>query len=241
MKNSLRTNRFAWFGTACLILLLFLAAQNTASAQTSSIILNKQLEIWKTFSPAGKNFKVSLPAEPQELGASETQTVVSAIGGSINKSAEKVEVSFLDDVTVYSLDTRWNGFGILVLDYKWQKVDYDEKSGVLTLSSESSTDDVKLSEWLKFEKAKMVSSGTFVSEMSFVKDGKNVKARAVATKNRVYMLFVGTPDLQSATPELARVYQAEADKFFNSFQILDNKPQVARSSSAAAKIAKISN
>ena len=128
----------------------------------------------------------------------------------------------------------------MVLDYKWQKVDYDEKSGVLTLSTESTSDEVKLNEWMRFEKAKMVSSGVFVSEKTFIKDGKNVKARAIATKNRVYMLFVGTPDLQSATPELARVYQAEADKFFNSFQILDNKPQVARSS-ADAKIVKTAN
>lgn len=210
----------------------------SSAAQTSSQTANRQLEAWKTFSPAGKNFKVSLPAEPHELGEQETQTVVTALKSRIKKSGDQFETSFYDNVSVYELNARWNGFGIIVIDYKWQKIDYDEKSGVLTLSSENRSDDFVLREWLEFEKAKMLPNGVFVSEVNFTRDGKNFKARAFATKNRVCLLAVETPDLNSATPALARVYQAEADKFFNSFQILDNKPQVAR---GVAKSEKTSN
>lgn len=206
-----------------------------SAAQTRSETANRQLETWKTFSPAGKFFKVALPAEPQELNSDETQTIVSAIGSKIKRSGAEVEVSFLNNVSVYNLTSRWSGFGILVIDYKWQKVEYDEKSGVVTLSSESTTDEVVLREWMEFEKAKMLPNGVFASDISFVKEGANFKARAFATKNRVYLLFVGMPDLNSATPALAGVYQAEADKFFNSFQILDNKPQIARGAVKSAK------
>lgn len=201
-----------------------------APAQTVSSALSRQLEIWKTFAPAGKNFQISMPADPQELGEAETAQIVAGMEAQISKSGQDLKSSFLKDVTVYNLDTRWNGFGIMTFPYKWQKIDYDEKTDVLTLSSETVSDDFHLSEWIKFEKARMMPNGTFTSEMNFFFAGKNIKARAVVVKNRVYLLFVGTPDLQSATPALARVYQAEADKFFNSFQILDNKLQIARGS-----------
>ncbi len=208
----------------------------SSAAQTSSQTANRQLETWKTFSPAGKNFKVSLPAEPRQLNSDETQTIVAAISSKIKKSKPEIEAEFLNDVSLYNLDARWNGFGILVIDYKWQKIEYDEKSGVVTLSTETASDDYVLREWLEFEKAKMHSNGVFISETTLLKDGKNFKARAFATKNRVYLLFVGMPDLNSATPELAKVFQAEADKFFNSFQILDNKPQIARGAAKSEKM-----
>ncbi|HEX8395874.1 MAG TPA: hypothetical protein VF644_00375 [Pyrinomonadaceae bacterium] len=198
------------------------------AAQTSSQTANRQLEAWKTFSPAEKNFKVSLPAQPEEMDSAEKQKIVSAIRSQVVKTHAQVEVSFLNNVSVYDLEAQWSGFRILVIDYKWQKIDYDEKSGILVLSSESSTDDLMLREWMEFEKAKMLPSGVFISDMTFVQDGLHYKVRAFATKNRVYMLFVGMPDLNSATPALAKVFQAEVDKFFNSFQILDNKPQIAR-------------
>lgn len=224
--------------TLATFLLAFVFVFDSA-AQTNLTAANQQLALWKTFSPAGKNFKVYLPAEPEQLGESETQTLVSSMNQQVSKSNENVEVSFLKNVTAYNLDTRWNGYGIIVLDFKWQTVDYDEKTGVLTLSSETTTDDVTLSEWLRFEKARKLPNGTFMSEMSFNVNGKNIKSRALAVKNQVFLLFVGTVDLSSATPELVKVFQAETDKFFNSFQILDNKPQVARGT--AAKSAKATN
>ncbi|MDQ4123061.1 MAG: hypothetical protein M3209_16620 [Acidobacteriota bacterium] len=205
------------------------------AAQTSSQTANRQLEAWKIFSPAGRDFKVSLPAEPRELGEQETQTVVTALKSQIKKSGDQFEISFYDNVSVYELNARWNGFAIIVIDYKWQKIDYDEKSGVLTLSSEKTSEDIVLREWLELEKAKMLPNGVFVSEINFIKDGKNFKARAFATKNRVCLLSVAMPDLNSATPALAAVYQAEADKFFNSFQISDNRPQIARGTAKSEK------
>lgn len=211
----------------------------SSAAQTRSQTANRQLEAWKTFSPAGKNFKVALPAEPEEMNSDETQVIVSAISSKIKRSGADVAVKFLDNVAIYNLEAQWSGFRILVIDYKWQKIDYDEKSGVVTLSSETTIDEVVLREWMEFEKAKMLPNGVFASDMTFFENGVNFKVRAFATKNRVYMLFVGMPDLNSATPALAGVYQAEADKFFNSFQILDNKPQVARG--AAAKSARTPN
>jgi hypothetical protein len=228
MKNSLRRYFFVVFGTACLSLLFL--AQDSVSAQTGSHTANLQLETWKTFAPQGKNFKISLPAEPKELDSYETDKLVTLLNSQINKSGSQLPA--LNNVTVYELETRWAGYGILVIDYKWQQIDYDEKSGVLILSSETKTDETLLNQWMRFEKAKMLPNGVFVSDTTFFKDTKSFKARAMATKNKVVMLFVGTPDLRSATPELAKVYQAETEKFFNSLQILDNKPQVARDNSA---------
>ena len=86
MKSSLRTNFFEAFGFACLALLLLLSARNTSPAQTASPILNKQLEIWKTFSPAGNNFKASLPAVPRELEDNEKDQVVTSIKNQVKKS-----------------------------------------------------------------------------------------------------------------------------------------------------------
>ena len=197
-----------------------------AASQTNSQVANQQLVLWKTFSPAGNNFKASLPAAPRELEDNEKDQVVTSIKNQVKKSEGNMAV--FDNVSVYTLDTRWNGFAIMVFNYKLQKIDYDEKSGNLVLSSEKTFDDVVLHEWWEFEKAKPVSSEVFIVERDFTRDGRKSKARAVVTKNKVYILMVGMPDLYSATPALAGVYQAEADKFFNSFQILDNKPQVAR-------------
>lgn len=215
-------------------LLAFVFVFSTA-AQTRSETANRQLEAWKTFSPAGKYFKVALPAEPQQLDDYGTQAVVASLSSQMKKSSAELETAMFNNVSVYNLDARWNGFGIVVIDYKWQKIEYDAQTGVVTLSNETKTDETVLSEWLEFEKAKMLSNGIFTSETTMVKDGKSFKARAFATKNRVYLLFVGMPDLSSATPALAGVYQAEADKFFNSFQILDNKPQVARGAAAKSE------
>jgi hypothetical protein len=208
-------------------LLAFVFVSGSA-AQTSSQTANRQLEAWKTFSPSGKHFKVSLPAEPEKLNPDETQTIVSQISSKVKKSRTDLEVMFLNNVSVYNLLTQWSGFRVIVIDYKWKEIDYDEKSGVVTLSNETVTENEVLREWMEFDKAKMHSNGVFVCDMTFLEGGFNYKARVFATKNRVYMLYVGMPDLNSATPALAGVYQAEADKFFNSFQISDNKPQVAR-------------
>ena len=225
MKNSLRKLRYAAVASACLTLLLF-AAQNQVSAQTKSQTANRQLEAWKIFSPTGKNFRVSLPAEPAESDSDDTQKFVSGFNSEINQTGG--ELPFLGNTTVYNLETRWNEFRIVVLDHKWQKIEYDGKTGILTLSSENSEDEVLTREWLKFKNAKMLPGGVFVSDANFVVNVKNVRARAVATKNKVYLLLVTSPDLRGAPADLAQVFQAEADKFFNSFQILDNKPQIAR-------------
>jgi hypothetical protein len=208
-----------------------------AASQTTSQAANQQLALWKTFSPAGNNFKASLPAAPRELEDNEKDQVVTSIKNQVKKSEGNMAV--FDNVSVYTLDTQWNGFGIVVFNYKWQKIDYDEKSGNLVLSSEKLLDEtVLLHEWWEFEKAKRVSSEVFIVERDFTRDGRKSKARAVVTKNKVYILTVAMPDLYSAPPALAGVYQAEADKFFNSFQILDNKPQIAR---GAVKSLKVTN
>ena len=167
-----------------------------------------------------------MPAEPTKSDFDDTQKFVSGFTSEINQTGG--ELPFLDNTAVYNLETRWNEFKIVVLDHKWQKIEYDGKTGILTLSSENSDDEVATREWLKLKNAKMLPGGVFVSDASFVINVKNVKARAVATKNKVYLLLVTSPDLRSAPPALAQVFQAEADKFFNSFQILDNRPQIAR-------------
>ena len=198
----------------------------SSAAQTSSQTANRQLELWKTFSPAGQNFKISVPAEPQKLESTEAAAFAAKIEGALNKN--NVETNFFDNVSVYSLKAKWQIFEVVVIDYKWQTLDYDNASGVLTLSSRKINDEIVLDQWLEFERVKMLPTGMLVSDREITKDGLNYRLRIVATKNKVYMLAVTASDLNSATPALAKVYQTEADKFFNSFQILDNKPQIAR-------------
>ena len=94
MKNSLRKSCVGAFGVACLELLFL--AQNTVSAQTSSQTANRQIEACKTFSPAGKNFKVSLPAMPRELDSAEVQPLITALNSQFNKTG--MELTSLQNV-----------------------------------------------------------------------------------------------------------------------------------------------
>jgi hypothetical protein len=202
MKNS-RLFLFAFF---TLVFVLNLPAV----AQTSSKAANLQLASWKIFSPAEKNFKVSLPVEPERtLLPTAFEDVESIVHKSVTKFAmfQVISTDLPADIEEDDLKKFWDSAISLGLN------DVEKKQGAFIVRSRK---DVSRGSILGREV--IIENGTVSSRMQFF-----------LVKKRFYVVEMSKPDFQNMPKELAEIYQAESDKFFNSFQIVDNKPQqVAR-------------
>lgn len=71
---------------------------------------------------------------------------------------------------------------------------------------------------------------TLIYEVVAENGATRYKTRYYFSQNTFYGIQTATPLLHNIPEEIAKVYHAESDKFFNSFQIVNNKPQIARKS-----------
>ncbi|MBC7796416.1 MAG: hypothetical protein H7Z37_06065 [Pyrinomonadaceae bacterium] len=207
MKNS-----FLIVSLAC----LFVFAQPAIFAQTASSKIapaaQRELDLWRTFTPKSSSFKISLPAAPEENSFAW-------------QVAEKtVDINFLH-IKHSATDFVVMSFYQPELEKVQEKVeDYVDKLNIAIDKNGGVIGDRSLS-----SRKDLTKNGVFGFETVFQNsEMRQIRSRFFMSKNRIYVLQVMMPDLHTAPSELVKVYQAEADKFFKSFQIIDNKPQIAK-------------
>lgn len=215
MKNS-----FLIVSLAC----LFVLAPHAVFAQTSPSKIapaaQRELDLWKIFTPKSSSFKIRLPAAPEEnlFAWQVAEKTVDINFLHLNHSAtDFVAMSFYQPELEKVQDK--------IEDYVDKlNIAIDKNGGVIGDRSLSSRKD-------------LTKNGVFGFETVFQNSQmRQIRSRFFMLKNRIYVLQVIMPDLHTAPAELIKVYQAEADKFFSSFQIVDNKPQIAkRENSGKAK------
>jgi hypothetical protein len=208
MKNSLNFNCLL----IALALLICCAAGNSVAAQTASVAANRQLDFWQTFAPAGGRFKIAAPRElssleiPAEL---EERLNLKVYQASLH--TEAFRVSYVD----YPVDDEI----IEILKQRWEELWNGFREGFRTNAPASAF----------LVSDKNITKGD-VSGREIVIEGNAVsyKVQFFLVGKRFYAVEMQTPVLRNAPDGLKKIYQAEADKFFNSFQILDNKTTVAK-------------
>ena len=215
MKNSRRFNRFLFL----VALFVFLAAGNSVSAQTTSVTANRQLEFWQTFSPAAGRFKIAAPKEFSSLEIpAEIEERLNLKVYQVRLQSESYTVSYVD----YPVDEEI----IEILKQRWEELWNGFREGFRTNAPASA--------FLISDKT--ISKGS-ISGREIVIEGNAIvyKIHFFLVGKRFYAVEMQTPVLRNAPEALKKIYQAEADKFFNSFQILDNKTQVAKKATNKGK------
>ncbi len=205
----MQTHFSAEIARRCSVALLFAIAFLAASvaniaAQTGIQSADRELAQWRSFSPPNGRFAVSLPAPPE--------SVVTPI------SAEETTL----DLHGFMSKTTASVYLIAYLDYAAMPKDAEAIENAFDAGRDRMLAASKSGGALLSEK-KITVNNYPAREFAYQNDGGLFKTRMILVRERGYILQVATPLLRSLPEVMVKIYQAEADKFFNSFEILDNK------------------
>jgi hypothetical protein len=190
-------------------LLLFLSATNV-SAQNKGYDVNRELELWKPFAPAGWNFKVSLPQEPQTVDILSAEVEGATTHG-------------------YELVTTTSRYSIFILKLSKPSSNFEQtKQFVQEITKGVPSGGFMIGDTFVATYKQNTRPNVMEEEVVLEKDGNTVTTKRFLTKTYFYQLQVTTPNLYAAPAQIKEVYQAQANKFFNSFQMVNNKPQTVR-------------
>ena len=202
------------FASLLFLLAFTLLSANAATAQTSLESANRQLKLWQEFSPIGLGFKIFVPQQPVET----------EIGSFEN---EKMKMKSFQIVTSGST------YQILAIKLAKPSQNFEQmKEFLQTMMQQQPLNEGSRMFGETYLKDGKVNIKTNIIEgsMEMEQNGMNVTIKSFGTKMGSYILRIQTPILYNAPDQIKEVYKAESDKFFNSFQILDNKkPEAAKS------------
>jgi hypothetical protein len=173
-------------------------------AQTGVKVADREMKSWRFFEPAGGDFRVSLPAQPE-------RTVL----------PYETDDSTLD-IHVFTSKTSSSSYIIAYIDLisssfkdlKAVEAGFD-RARVEILA--------KLPSVFPIGERKISSGKLSGREFVFDNGAYTIKMQMYLVKQRGYFVEVVTPQTRNLPEALAKVYQAESDKFFNSFQISNNR------------------
>lgn len=173
-------------------------------AQTGIQSADRELAQWRSFSPPNSRFAVSLPAQPESVVTPiSTQEHTLELHGFMSKTTASVYLVAYIDYVKMPKDA--------------ESIEDAFDAGRDRMLASSKTAGALLSE-------KKITINNFPArEFTYQNDGGLFKTRMVLVRERGYILQVATPFLRNLPEVITKIYQAEADKFFNSFEILDNK------------------
>ena len=181
---------------------------NLAAAQSGNQAADREMKQWRLFEPTGGNFRVSLPTQP-----------------AVNTVPFETDYSTLD-LHVFTAKTASSLYTVNYIDL----VDISFRDAK---STEAGFNKVRSEIMSKNPSAvsmgeKKIMLGKLSGRESVFDDGSNViRLQMYLVKQRGYIVAVVSPQTRNLPEALAKVYRAEADKFFSSFQIMDNKkPEV---------------
>lgn len=182
---------------------LVLAVMTTADAQTGIASADRELRQWRNFSPPEGRFTVSLPAQPEgAIIPVETQGTTLELHGFMSKTTASTYL-------------------VAYLDYLKMPDNAEDMDRAFDAGRERMLNSNKSATLLSESK---ISIGNFPArEFVYQIEGNLFKTKMIIVRNRGYLLQIATPILRNLPKVIVEVYQAEADKFFNSFEILDNK------------------
>lgn len=176
----------------------------SATAQTGIKNADRELQLWRTYSPTDVNFKISLPNEPtRQTTPTAFEDVVGIKYQSVTSSAmyQIIQINVPTNVESEELKTIFDDMVSAGID------EIDKKIGGVIVGKRK---DVSIKNAVGREIT--VEKGTAISTLRIYLSGK-----------KLFVVEVARPNFPNTPPALAKVYQAESDKFFNSFQISDNK------------------
>lgn len=217
MKNFPLTKRLRYF-----IVLSFLATAtvfilpNNSTAQTANANVDSGLQYWKTYSFEDVNFKVSFPAEPNRVPLSiPNEGLIGVLYGVSTTGAmfEVLQVNMPPTITGEELKTHFD----FIVDFGIKQLENRVGDLVKVSDKNISRGSLQIREYV-------LERGTVSSKLRFFLQGK-----------KVYIAGMTRFNLPNMPDQLEKIYQAESDKFFNSFQIVDNKPQGVRKTKGKAK------
>jgi hypothetical protein len=201
----------------CLTLLIIFLP-SLVNAQTKSSIANRQLNAWKTNSFVSQGFKVSFPGDPEEFVLND-------------QLKNAIPILSEMDIRLYHFTATAAIYGIS--SAKKPPAIFDEVSGYLPTTAKgaatgyangflSGKDTIIIS-----DKGRAQGS-SYIRDVFFENGAMQGHLRVLAIKNKVYGLFVFNPTLRSAPEELVKVFNAEVNKFFDSFQLINAKQIVSK-------------
>lgn len=191
---------------------IILTVAAPAAAQKNGYNVNRELELWRTFKPENGKFSISLPGVPESVPAA------------FDFQGTEMEI--------YRLDTSTSSYLMFYISRKpnaeeeeiFKLVFKNFPAAIEKINSQMieknvghlvSQKNLSTPKMLKYEVVTEVGASSY-------------KTRYFFSNNTFYGVQVITPVLHNIPEQIAAVYQAEADKFFNSFQIVNNKTQTAR-------------
>ena len=208
MKNfsSAKLTRRALTPLFCLTVFVF-GLTFIAKAQTGIPNADRELKLWQTFSPEGAKFKVSLPQKPEALQLPLEFENLKFGAYRLTKTSAVYTVAFASRAMNKAEED--------IVKQAWEDLPgvVEKVSASLSAGKEGYV-----------VSQKNLSTPSLLGYEIIVQRGATlVKIRYYFSKDTFYGLEMATPVLHNAPEELVKIYQAESDKFFNSFQILDNK------------------
>lgn len=178
-----------------------------AAAQTGNAAADRQLQMWREFSPPNGNFTVSLPAQPEgaQIPMQVQDTTLEAQAYASQSGGSTFVVSYFDHPSApKTAEDIEDGFEIVRA-----KIIETGNLGVLT------------------GEKKITVKNHPGREYSLQNGASKVTIRMILVKQRLYILHCATPVLRGMPDAIAKVFQAESNKFFESFAILDDKKVAA--------------
>lgn len=197
------------------VLFSLLMLPGSADAQTGIGMADRELQQWKFFEPEGSGFRVSLPAQPSRaIVPFETPTsTLDMYLFAARTTSSTYSVSYFD------LDISLKEIKALEAGFDRTRAEITDKIPGITLISEK-----------KFAVGKIPAR-----EFIFEGGANNYKMQMYLLRQRVYVVQLNSPQMRNLPEALVKVYQAESDKFFNSFQILDVKKAEVATKGKTAK------
>jgi hypothetical protein len=192
---------------------VFVFSQNS-TAQTVSQSANQQLAAWRTFAPANEKFRIQLPQEPSGATDYEYTDLFKARAYELKMNSTAFLVGYIE----FGGNTEAQNF----LKQNWNEIWNAAGAKLREVAKEKSNF------WLVADKN--VAQGIYNGREIVIEAGTVTgRTRYYLVKNRLYVVAMMMPTLVNAPAALAKIYQAEAEQFFNSFQIADNKTvEIAR-------------
>jgi hypothetical protein len=183
---------------------LLLTLPNLTRAQTGVQAADREMKLWRFFEPKGGNFRVSLPVQPQAT-VLPYETPYSTLDLHVFTSKTSSSVYIINYIDLVDVSFK---------DAKSVEAGFD-RARVEILARNPSA--------VPMGERKVMLGKLPGREFVFDDRANTIKMRMYLVKQRGYIVEVVTPQTRNLPEVLANVYQAESDKFFNSFQILGNK------------------
>lgn len=199
-----------------LVAFSFLMLFDSVNAQTGIGMADREMQQWKFFEPEGSGFRVSLPAQPSRaIIPFETPTsTLDMFLFTARTTSSTYSVSYFD------LDISLKEVKALEAGFERTRREITDKIPGFTMISEK-----------KFAVGKIPAR-----EFIFEGGANNYKMQTYLLKQRVYVVQLSSPQMRNLPEALVKVYQAESDKFFSSFQILEAKKAEVATKGKTAKV-----